>query len=236
MTARKGRKEKGTQKKKSWLGSDHCLFIFSQKPLKSVNDYFNAFNFHHRGVLKARAMEDRTVSRRDVLHGLLLSIGYAGGLAACSDREEAELVSPVADAGALVAPRYYSKQEFAVVSNLADGLIPATDTPGAVAAGVPAYLDALMADWASAETPEAHRSIVAAVEQELAAMSLEDLDAAAFGERREELGAYRQLKNLISKAYYVSEPGATLETGWVPVPGRWEHCAPLEELNHTRGS
>jgi hypothetical protein len=180
-------------------------------------------------------MDKQTVNRRDVLHGLLLSVGYAGGLAACSDREEAELVSPVADAGAL-EPRYYSKQEFSLVSKLADGLIPATDTPGAIAAGVPMYLDALMADWASAETQEAHHKIVAVVEQGLATLSIEDLDAAAFGERREELGAYRQLKNLISSAYYVSEPGATLETGWVPVPGRWEHCAPFEELNRTRGS
>jgi len=179
-------------------------------------------------------MENRTVNRRDVLHGLLLSVGYAGGLAACSDREEAELVSPLASDGVSV-PRYYSKQEFAVVSKLADGLIPTTDTPGAVAAGVPAYLDALMADWASAETQEAHHTIVAVVEQELAAMSLEDLDASAFGERREELDAYRQLKNLISNAYYVSEPGAELETGWVPVPGRWEHCVPIEEVTRVRG-
>jgi hypothetical protein len=179
-------------------------------------------------------MDKQTVNRRDVLHGLLLSIGYAGGLAACSDREEAELVSPIADAGAL-EPRYYSKQEFAVVSKLADGLIPATDTPGAIAAGVPMYLDALMADWASAETQEAHHNIVAVVEQELVATSLEELDAAAFGERRDELGGYRQLKNLISNAYYVSEPGAALEIGWVPDPGRWEHCVPIEEVTRVRG-
>jgi len=132
-------------------------------------------------------------------------------------------------------PRYYSKQEFAVVSKLADGLIPTTDTPGAVAAGVPAYIDALMADWASAETQEAHREVVASVERELATMSLENLDAAAFGDRREELGAYRVLKNLIARVYYVTEPGATLEAGWGSVPGHWEHCAPLEELTRVRG-
>jgi gluconate 2-dehydrogenase gamma chain len=177
-------------------------------------------------------MVKQTVNRRDVLHGLLLSVGYAGGLAACSDRDEKELISPVAGAS---EPRYYSRQEFSLVSKLADGLIPTTDTPGAIAAGVPSYLDALMADWAAAETQEAHHKIVAVVERELATLSLEDLDAAAFGDRRDELGAYRQLKNLISNAYYVSEPGATLEAGWVPVPGRWEHCAPFEELNRTRG-
>jgi gluconate 2-dehydrogenase gamma chain len=179
-------------------------------------------------------MDKQTVNRRDVLHGLLLSIGYVGGLAACSDRDEKELISPVTGAGAS-EPRYYSRQEFSLVSKLADGLIPATDTPGAIAAGVPMYLDALMADWASAETQEAHHKIVAVIEQELAAMSLAALDAVAFGERREELGSYRQLKNLISNAYYVSEPGAALETGWVPDPGRWEHCVPIEEVTRVRG-
>ena len=174
------------------------------------------------------------MNRREVLHGLLLSIGCAGGLAACSDRDEASLTAPIAGAGSSL-PRYYFDREFSLVSELADGLIPTTDTPGAVEAGVPAYLDALMADWASAETQDAHHEVVAKVEQELATLSLADLDAAAFGDRREELGAYRQLKNLIVNAYYVSEPGATLETGWVPVPGRWEHCAPLEDVTPARG-
>jgi gluconate 2-dehydrogenase gamma chain len=179
-------------------------------------------------------MDKQTVNRRDVLHGLLLSVGYAGGLAACSDRDEKELISLAAGAGTS-EPRFYSPQEFSLVSKLADGLIPTTDTPGAIAAGVPMYLDALMADWASAETQEAHHEIVAVVEQEFAAMSLEDLDAIAFGERREELGAYRQLKNLICKAYYVSEPGAAEEAGWVQNPGRWEHCVPIEDVTRVRG-
>ena len=172
-------------------------------------------------------MENRTVNRREVLHGLLLSVGYVGGLSACSNRETAELISPAGNAGAST-PRYYSNEELSFIARLADALIPTTDTPGAVDAGVPAYIDALMADWASAETQQGHREAVAAVEQELASTSLEDLDAAAFGERREELGSYRSLKNLVAQVYYVTEPGATLEAGWVPVPGRWEHCAPLE--------
>jgi len=177
-------------------------------------------------------MENRTVTRRDVLHGLLLSVGYAGGLSACSDNETTELTSHGAISS---ATRYYSGEEFSFISTLSDALIPTTDTPGAVDAGVPAYIDALMADWASVETQEEHRRVVAAVEKELAKTPLEDLDAAAFGDRREELGAYRALKDLIAKVYYVTEPGATLEAGWVPAPGRWEHCAPLEDLKSARG-
>lgn len=39
------------------------------------------------------------------------------------------------------APKFFTASEYATISRLADLIIPATDTPGAVAAGVPAYID-----------------------------------------------------------------------------------------------
>lgn len=39
------------------------------------------------------------------------------------------------------APSFFTPAEFAVVTRLADLIIPATGTPGAVAAGVPLYID-----------------------------------------------------------------------------------------------
>jgi len=39
------------------------------------------------------------------------------------------------------APKFFTAQEYATISRLADLIIPATDTPGAAAAGVPAYID-----------------------------------------------------------------------------------------------
>jgi Gluconate 2-dehydrogenase subunit 3 len=44
------------------------------------------------------------------------------------------------------------KARFALLSAVVDTILPATDTPGAVAAGVPARLDGMLRDWASAET------------------------------------------------------------------------------------
>jgi gluconate 2-dehydrogenase gamma chain len=38
-------------------------------------------------------------------------------------------------------PGFFSPEEFSTVSKIADIIIPETDTPGAVGAGVPAYLD-----------------------------------------------------------------------------------------------
>jgi gluconate 2-dehydrogenase gamma chain len=47
--------------------------------------------------------------------------------------------------------RFLGKAQFALLSAIADTIIPDTDTPGAVAAGVPAKLDAMLRDWASAK-------------------------------------------------------------------------------------
>jgi len=42
-------------------------------------------------------------------------------------------------------PRFFKAGELATVTRIADLIIPATATPGAVAAGVPAYVDSLVA-------------------------------------------------------------------------------------------
>lgn len=47
--------------------------------------------------------------------------------------------------------RYFSPPLFAALSALADTIVPRTDTPGAIDAGIPATFDALIADWASPE-------------------------------------------------------------------------------------
>lgn len=43
-------------------------------------------------------------------------------------------------------PRFFSPAELETVTRLADLIIPATDTPGAVAAGVPAYIDLVVSN------------------------------------------------------------------------------------------
>lgn len=48
-------------------------------------------------------------------------------------------------------PRFFTSAEFETVKRLADLIIPATGTPGALAAGVPAYIDYVVSNNARAQ-------------------------------------------------------------------------------------
>jgi hypothetical protein len=48
-------------------------------------------------------------------------------------------------------------EEQALVAAMAEGIIPATDTPGAVGAGVPAFVDLMFAEWFLPEEQTAFR-------------------------------------------------------------------------------
>jgi gluconate 2-dehydrogenase gamma chain len=90
--------------------------------------------------------------------------------------------------------RFFAAAHAQLLIALADTILPATDTPGALAVGVPARFDAMVQDWASAETKNkiigaldridaaakaaTHKSFTALLEAERAAF-LRPYDAAA---------------------------------------------------------
>lgn len=58
--------------------------------------------------------------------------------------------------------RFLNAPRFKLLTAFADTIVPATDTPGAVAAGVPAKLDGMLATWAS---PESQKVILEALDR-----------------------------------------------------------------------
>jgi gluconate 2-dehydrogenase gamma chain len=191
-------------------------------------------------------------TRRKVLQGLIFSLGGATALSAFQAAE----AKPKKKAGTkakVVAkparPAFYTAGELATVTFLADKIIPRTDTPGALDAGVPAYMDHLYATWASEKTKAAHRAQLATIIGHLDRLTeaqpldagkrdaqrlkaLEALDAAAFAPDAKHW-EYRNVKSLIATVYYVSEPGATQELQYEPVPGHWIASAPIAEIGRT---
>ena len=170
-------------------------------------------------------------TRREVLQGMIVSIGGASMLTAYGG------IAAVVPSDQLQGSRFYSADELSLVSRLADLIIPRTDTPGALDVNVPGFLDSLMADWASADTQKTHHEYLIQITSGLSSSFvtlpdgaaiplLEKFDTAAYSGRGEHSG-YRALKGLITQAYFASEDGALQEQEWVAIPGRWDPCVEI---------
>jgi Gluconate 2-dehydrogenase subunit 3 len=126
---------------------------------------------------------------------------------------------------ALAAPEKRTKRilaapQLALLTAVADTILPATDTPGAIAAQVPARLDGLLASWASADTRTSVTSALTRIEssaklhnqRSFATLSatersavLRPHDAAALAKAPPPPGA--QTINIFAPASYVVDPG-----------------------------
>ena len=122
-------------------------------------------------------------------------------------------VAPPAPAPA--APAFFKEADFRVISRIADLILPATDTPGAVQAGVPIYIDTVI----SRSKPQqklameglrwlGQRNFIELSETEQLAI-LQPLcdksDAGEFEERPVQF--FHMMKNLTADGYYTSQIG-----------------------------
>lgn len=181
------------------------------------------------------------VSRRTATSGLLgvWATALSGGFTALADQ-----IPLQAGAG----QKFFNATELPFVTAYADTLIPDSDTPGAVAVGVPALLDHMMATWAGATTRGALRKTLASMGRELdgavgtpfatAAMddrvrALTALDARWFAAEPDRPGPYRQLKILVGRLYYATRIGATVELRYEPIPGDWKSDIPFSEVGRS---
>ncbi len=147
------------------------------------------------------------------------------------------------------SPRFFTAEEADDMAAFAERLIPATDTPGALDAGVHRFMDAMLADVAEPEDQEAFRAGMARFRQEasdrygqaFAKCSPEQQDE-LIGEwekrvfsddadhQSAEVKFYRGAKQLVFLGFFTSEPGATQVLQYDPIPGTYDGCIPLAEV------
>jgi hypothetical protein len=131
----------------------------------------------------------------------------------------------------------------ALLAAVADTLIPRTDTPGAVQAGVPAHFEALLQNWASPAHRAAHLAALSAISAAAMVKAGRPFAALPAAQRTSFLSAYdadhfatdpayARLKELLVSLYYLSKPGATLELRYEHAPGAWEASIPLTPQTH----
>ena len=178
-------------------------------------------------------MNEVKVNRRALLLGAVVLLGGAAALSRFT-RKPAGATS----AGGPVL----SAEQFALLEQITEIMIPATDTPGAIAAGVPAFIRQMLEDWGSTASRQEVAGVLEGVEKHAWAKF-----GAAFvelaPERRHEVvrgydehfmgrqdPGYSKFKYLVLVGYYQSEIGATQELRYELVPGAWRSCVPFTEI------
>ncbi|MHB1920667.1 MAG: gluconate 2-dehydrogenase subunit 3 family protein [Chitinophagaceae bacterium] len=148
----------------------------------------------------------------------------------------------------LSAADAFSPNRKKMVSQLADMIIPATETPGALDAGVPDFIVMMMREC---YTDQDRTLFIAGLDQldqdcqtkngtsfvDCSASQKKELvtalDQEAFGHQgRPQKGKtphfFRVMKELTLFGYFTSEPGATKALVYVPIPGKYIGCEPLK--------
>jgi hypothetical protein len=175
---------------------------------------------------------NQKLNRRAMLLGAVLLVGGAAALT-----QFVRKTGGVANStGSLNAEQY------ALLEQVCEVMIPTTDTPGAIAAGVPAFIRQMMEEWGSESSRAEVASVLEAFEKlawSRAGASFVELPperrlavVSALDEQRIAVQdpAYRTFKYLVLVGYYQSEVGATQELRFELVPGAWRSCVPLSEI------
>jgi gluconate 2-dehydrogenase gamma chain len=148
-------------------------------------------------------------------------------------------------------PVFFTEDQARLVSELAEIILPKTDTPGAKEVGVPNFIDRMLAQCYKKEDQEFFIAGLTAFEEEakksfgdsfiyckpedqitLTTTALQ----AAIQEKKENKEAKEPFvltaKELTMLGYFTSEPGATQVLQYDPVPGKYNGCIPLNEAGN----
>jgi hypothetical protein len=191
------------------------------------------------------------MNRRDALERVALLVG--GVVSAPTLLAFLEGCTPGNQSGA-AAFSGFTKDQLSLVAEIAETILPATDTPGAKDAKVAEFIELMLKDC---YYPKDQNSFASGLEE----ISKKGFAKASADERvkllteaedyayqfREETSQKRKLANdsqqpfeepgvpffslmkeLTLLGYFTSEVGATSALDYVPVPGRYEGCTTLE--------
>lgn len=188
-------------------------------------------------------MTDKLIfSRREGIKGLL-AISAAGALAACGKRES-QSGKGTSSLKYAAKGKFFDMREVGLLSALAQTIIPKTDTPSAVEAGVLETLQDLVSNWGDDSLRLYWREGLRQLSDVLKQNAGEDFASTSDLQQNNVLGKYDaqtakgevddpfylDMKRTIATAYYMSEAGATEELHYDPVPGEWRGDVPFSEI------
>ncbi len=184
------------------------------------------------------------IDRRDALAGIVAMFGAT--LFAPIARAATGDVTPIDTGPPSVA--VFTPRQRALMTALSERVMPTTDTPGAIAAGVPEFIEKMLADWA---LPDERKPIVAGLDA-IEARSQADYKVAAAAATPEQQDAlltlamedrlpggnefFEKFRQLVITGYFTSEVGITKERKYLPVPGRYDGAYLYSNVNRVFSS
>lgn len=143
-------------------------------------------------------------------------------------------------------PKALTPGEARTLAAACERIVPTTDTPGAIAAGVPQFVDRTLAAWSKPDDAQRLRAglqqldqtAYARFSQPFAALSPEQQDGLLREAEAQANAAAAQkqphyflaLRELTSVGYFTSEVGATKALRYDPIPGAYHGCIPVKDV------
>ena len=174
------------------------------------------------------------VSRRAAIKQLALACGLV--LSASSLSALAASITPPTDL-TRSKKTLLNADQLTLVRELGEIIIPTTDTPGAIAAGVHDFINHFVVYCASAEEQQYLVAGLQRIDESaktrfstpfLSASKtqqielLTNMEQAANGFTGDDRKLFKQLKALVTFGYYTSEIGATQELAYLAIPGGYK--------------
>lgn len=187
------------------------------------------------------------MNRRDILRytawltGSAVSAPLAGALlSGCSSDEP-----PALETGDIGELHFFTPEQFALLALLADTILPRTDSPSATDVSAHYRVDAMLgkifeADyrdefrhlWTVLEAYLSDADFVAADDEQRVAL-LRELELNQTTSLAEPQKALLETKQMLVVYYLTTEAVATNYLNHRPIPGRYEPCIPVEEVDNT---
>jgi hypothetical protein len=191
------------------------------------------------------------MNRREAIERTALILGYAvsapammGVLKGCKAAPELTYT-----------PVFFSEDQARTVGEIAEIILPKTDTPGAKEAGVPAFIDLMLKNVYPQEDKDRFLKGLLEFEQQATkrygdafidlgpvkqlewVKNVHDAAVEAFkkadDKTRKEKPFILMTRELTMLGFFTSEPGATKVLQYNPVPGAYHGCLPLAEVGKT---
>ncbi|MBT6033607.1 MAG: gluconate 2-dehydrogenase subunit 3 family protein [Kordiimonadaceae bacterium] len=193
--------------------------------------------------------KNNDLNRRQILERMSLVMGGAVSLTVLSACDGGVSVPTKEEVENGIPLKALNQAQLDLIGDMADTIIPDTETPGAKSVNVHYLIDELAVNWMKASEKTIFLGKLTALDERIKVehgKSFSELDMAGRGAVLDQLGAemiaegeaadgeeqniYRELRELILFGYYTSEVGASEELLYDPIPGDFKGCVPYSEI------